>query len=82
LAETLGVEAGDILLQVGDKSVRSTQDVREGLAAVKTGKRVTVKVNRRGTEKSLEAKKPESKSAEKGSKKLEKREGAGKGEIR
>ncbi len=79
LAATLGVEAGDIVLQVGDKEVQGTQDVRDGLAGVPVGGSVSVKVNRRGADKTLAAKKPDGKAS---GTKLEKRADAGKTEIR
>ncbi len=78
-AATLGVEEGDIVLQVGDKEVQGTQDVRDGLAGVPAGGQVSVKVNRRGAEKTLAATKPDVKAH---GTKLEKRADAGKTEIR
>jgi hypothetical protein len=84
LAQTLGLEAGDILLQVGSKAVHDTTDVRAGLAEITPGSQVTVRVNRRGAEKDLSATKPQPKTPadkENGSKKLEKRD-TNRGSIR
>lgn len=58
LAQALGIEAGDILLQVGAQPVCDTDDVRVGLRGVAAGGKVEVKVNRRGAEKVLTASKP------------------------
>jgi S1-C subfamily serine protease len=71
LAATLGVEDGDVLLQVGDKEVGSAIDVREGLVGVTAGEKLTVRVNRRGVEKTLEATKP---TPSKAKRRLEKRD--------
>lgn len=71
LGSTLGVEDGDVLLQVGSQKVGSVLDVRDGLSAVAAGDKLTVKVNRRGSEKTLETTKP---VAVKPSRKLEKRD--------
>jgi hypothetical protein len=81
LGQTLGMQEGDIVLQVGDRQVHGIADVREGLGAIAEGAQVTVKVNRRGAEQTLEARKPARPAAPE--KKLEKRNGgAGQGQIR
>jgi hypothetical protein len=54
LAQRLGIEAGDIVLEVGGKTVFGIGDVSAGLRDA--GDKVTVKVNRRGRELTLEGK--------------------------
>src|SRR5690606_17047169 len=75
LAELLGIETGDIVLQINDKQVYGTDDVRAALAEVEAGGSVKVKVNRRGAERTLEAKKPAAEEERRGSGKLERRNG-------
>jgi hypothetical protein len=54
LAQSLGIEAGDIVLEVDGKAVFGIGDVAAALRAA--GEQVTVKVNRRGKELALEGK--------------------------
>lgn len=82
LAETLGVQSGDVLLEVAGRAIATPLDVREGLESVEAGDKLTVKINRRGAETTLETAKPKAPPAEKadaGQKKpagkLEKRDG-------
>lgn len=58
LAEDLGIEAGDIILEVGTDEVSEPADVRPALRRIKAGEEVRVKIERDGAEQILTAKKP------------------------
>jgi len=78
LAETMGIAEGDVLLEVAGKKIGNPVDVREALGGVATGGDVTVKVNRRGKEQTLTAKKP-APPKQTSVKKLEPRDGEAQG---
>ena len=58
LAQTLGIRTGDIILKIGDRKIRSVDDVRTALRQIKAGDTVAVQVNRRGKTVDLGARKP------------------------
>jgi hypothetical protein len=64
LAEKLGLETGDIVLEVAGRRVGTPADVRSALAEVKAGGKVTVRINRKGASKELSAEMPEPKKVE------------------
>jgi len=59
LAEALGIEAGDVIYEIDGAPVFSTKDIAETLGAIDRGDTVRVKVNRKGRDLKLEAKKLE-----------------------
>lgn len=58
LAQELGLRAGDILVRIGDRSIRSAADVRAALAAVEAGGEVHATFLRKGAEQTAKATKP------------------------
>jgi hypothetical protein len=58
LAETLGIQKGDIVTKIGDRKIYSVDDVRTALRQIKAGETVSVQINRRGKVLGLGAKKP------------------------
>jgi hypothetical protein len=54
LAQRLGIEKGDVVLEVNGEHVSSAQDVQRALQAA-DGDKVSAKINRRGQERTLEA---------------------------
>lgn len=55
LAATLGIESGDILLEIAGQQIGAVGDVRNALTSVEAGAKVEVVVNRRGVRKQLTA---------------------------
>jgi C-terminal processing protease CtpA/Prc len=55
LAAELGIEAGDILLEIAGQQIGAVGDVRNALSSVEVGAKVDVVVNRRGARKQLTA---------------------------
>lgn len=78
LAERLGLKAGDIVLQIGNRDIAGIPDVQEALRPIEAGQTVKVLVNRHGKELTLSAEKTA--SAAKDSGKLESRSKKGKKE--
>jgi hypothetical protein len=64
LASSLGIETGDIVLEIAGKGIASTKDVQDALGPIAAGKTVEVKVVRRGKELVLKAEKPDAQEAE------------------
>lgn len=60
LAADLGIEAGDVLLEIDGSRIGTREDVAAALGAIAAGEDVEVVVSRRGREVELEAKKRES----------------------
>ena len=58
LAEKLGIQEGDVVVEVAGEKVGSPQDVRGALQKVAAGETVKVTVSRDGKNQTLEAKKP------------------------
>src|SRR5262245_23496134 len=58
LASALKLEAGDIVLEIAGTKIASTADVQQALGGIEAGKRVDVKIVRRGKELTLHADKP------------------------
>ncbi|MCC6670246.1 MAG: PDZ domain-containing protein [Planctomycetes bacterium] len=58
LAGTLKIQRGDVLVKVGEREIRGTEDVRAALKGIEAGATVRVVVNRKGQEQVLEAAKP------------------------
>ena len=58
LAEKLGIQEGDVVVEVAGEKVGSPQDVRGALQKVAAGETVKVTVSRDGKSQTLEAKKP------------------------
>ena len=58
LAETLGIQKGDIVFQIADRKIFAVGDVRKALRRIKVAGTVGVQVNRRGRVLALKAKKP------------------------
>jgi serine protease Do len=54
LAEKLGLQRHDVLVEVQGKAVGGTPDVRAALGEVKAGEKVTAVVVRKGLKKALE----------------------------
>jgi serine protease Do len=52
-AEKAGLEAGDVILQVGDKGVRTPHDVQLAVLAYKPGDEIPFRIDRRGKEKTI-----------------------------
>lgn len=79
LAQSLGLQRGDIVTKVAGKAIGSTEDVQQALGGVETGKPVEVVFVRKGLEKQASANKPAAAQAEespaKEPKKLEPRQG-------
>jgi serine protease Do len=55
-AAQAGVKAGDVILRVNGKNVRSTQDLREELDAQEAGAEVTLGLQREGRDVEVKAK--------------------------
>jgi serine protease Do len=73
LAESLGIQSGDLVARIAGKSIGSTQDVQDALAPIEAGQDVEVIVYRKGNALTLRAKKPDVKPAE-GAAPLQKRD--------
>lgn len=73
LAESLGIQSGDLVARIAGKSIGSTQDVQDALAPIEAGQDVEVIVYRKGNALTLRAKKPDAKPAE-GAAPLQKRD--------
>lgn len=58
LAQRLGIERGDIVLQIGTQAIRGTADVQQALGDIAPGDKVEVKLLRRGKELVLQGAKP------------------------
>jgi hypothetical protein len=58
LADTLGIQKGDIVFQIADRKIFAVGDVRQALRRIRAGDTVGVQVNRRGRVLALKAKKP------------------------
>jgi hypothetical protein len=58
LASALQLEAGDIVLDIAGTKIANTADVQQALGAIEAGKRVDVKIVRRGKELTVHADKP------------------------
>ena len=54
-AEKAGLKAGDVIVQMGEKTVRAAADVHEALAALKKGDRVAIAVIRHGKKETVQA---------------------------
>ena len=65
LADTLGIQKGDIVFRIGDRKIFAVEDVRKALRSIQAGDTVVVQVNRRGKVLGLGAKKPASPQPEK-----------------
>ncbi|MBL8730578.1 MAG: PDZ domain-containing protein [Planctomycetes bacterium] len=64
LASTLGLEAGDIVVRIGTRSIGSPADVQAALAGIEAGGTVEVTFLRKGAQQVATAKKPEARPAE------------------
>ena len=80
LAAILGIQRGDIVIQIGSTKIGGTADVQTALGSVEAGKKVEVHVLRRGKEQVLSAEKPAAEGGE--APKLEKRKKQAPSEIR
>ena len=58
LAATIGLQGGDIVVKVGSRTIGTTADVQEALAAIDVGQPVEVQFVRKGVAKSASAPKP------------------------
>ncbi len=58
LAAALGLRAGDIVVRIGERTIRSPADVQAALAEVEAGARVAVTFLRKGSEQTATAEKP------------------------
>lgn len=58
LAATVGLQGGDIVVKVGGRTIGTTADVQEALAAIEVGQPVEVQFVRKGVAKSASAPKP------------------------
>lgn len=68
LAEALGLQRGDIVLEVAGKTIRGAGDVQDAVGGVATGKSVDVKFLRKGKEKTASAEKTARAEAKDGAK--------------
>jgi bifunctional DNA-binding transcriptional regulator/antitoxin component of YhaV-PrlF toxin-antitoxin module len=59
LAQALGLQAGDIVTHIGERTIGSPQDVQEALAQIRKGGEVVVRYVRKGAEKQATASKTE-----------------------
>lgn len=57
LAERLGIEAGDVVVKIGETTIREVADVQDALGAIDAGETVRVEVDRDGETVVLEAEK-------------------------
>jgi len=73
LADSLGLESGDIVTRIGGTDIGSPADVRKALSAIESGSDVEVQFVRKGIGKSATAKKPASKAAEESRSRIEPR---------
>lgn len=77
LAESLDIQAGDLIVRIGDQAIANTQDVQRALGTIDAGQEVVVLVYRKGVALTLRATKPEPKPAA-GAAPLQDRDRAGK----
>lgn len=64
LAEAMGLQRNDVVLEIGGKAIGSTADVQEALGGIAAGGKVEVKVLRRGKDLVLSTSKTEDAAAE------------------
>ncbi|MBL8732205.1 MAG: PDZ domain-containing protein [Planctomycetes bacterium] len=82
LAQTLGLQTGDIVTRIGEQRIGAPADVPRALGAVKQGEMVTVHFVRKGAEKSASATKTEVDEAADGGAQPAKPRASGRGQVR